>query len=97
MFDFRWFWLIALILTVPASIYSMEKLITSLRKTPIIIYTDDDPVSVTDIYFPAVTFCPGIIIESNSLIPLNYDRIINDLKNNRTTIDDISESKLMRD
>jgi hypothetical protein len=47
-----------------ASIELFRKMINSMQKTPIVNYIDEVAVPVTDIYFPSISLCQGLIVEN---------------------------------
>lgn len=53
----------SLVVAVIAFILLIIKLITKMQAYPIVIYLQENPVSVADIPFPSVAICP----------PLNFD------------------------
>lgn len=62
IYFFRIFWSLALILSFSTTLFSIRSLLLSISKTPTIIITDDNAISVTDVYFPSVTVCATTII-----------------------------------
>jgi hypothetical protein len=66
---------------------ALEELIRNLalnmQKTPIIFYIDDVPVPVTDIYFPAVTLCPGLLVEKSEKVLIDYEQVAEGLEAGR--------------
>jgi hypothetical protein len=82
-----------MVFTFLATTHLMQKLVTSLIKTPIITFTDDVPVHITEIYFPAVTFCPGIILASTARKVFDYDQIVNSLENGEMDFDNLTDSE----
>jgi hypothetical protein len=50
-------------------------MILNMKKTPIVFYIDDVSVPVTDINFPAVSFCPGVIIKNAVEVAIEYRKI----------------------
>lgn len=67
------------------------KLFTKIHKYPIVLYLSEEPTYVSEIDFPAITFCPEIytVVED-----LNYDEIIGSLRNGSISISDLSEKEL---
>jgi hypothetical protein len=73
--------------------FMMQKLIASLMKTPIIIYMDDIAVPVTEFYFPAVTFCPGLMIANDIERVFDYDNVKNSLENGEIDFSNLTSSE----
>jgi hypothetical protein len=44
-----------------------KDIIVKIRDFPIVMYHSYKPISVTEVYFPAVTICPGIDMEEGEL------------------------------
>lgn len=82
----------ALLLSLVATIFSIISLQTSITKTPIILITNDDAISVTDIYFPAVSFCATIRMSFHySTHNIDLIEIDGKLKSGNITVNDLSE------
>lgn len=54
------FWIIILISALIASSFSLKKLLNEIDKNPTIMYQSETPISITQIPFPALTYCPGV-------------------------------------
>lgn len=54
------------------------KLITKLQAYPIVIYLQENTVSVTEIYFPSVTLCP---ILNFDIEDFSYESIVSSIEN----------------
>lgn len=66
------------------------KLFQENMKSQIIIITDESQVDVTDIYFPAITFCPSLILNTIKDKTIDYNRITEALKNHVIKIESLS-------
>lgn len=62
----------------------ISKLIAKLQAYPIVIYLQDNPVSVTDIPFPAVTLCPPLNLDIKDF---DYKKIATSIKNGSLAVD----------
>jgi hypothetical protein len=89
----KWFWIVSMILMFFSTIYLMNKLIVSLQKNPIIISKDDSAISVTEIYFPAVTLCPGLIIATDVERVFDYENVKESLENGEMSFDNLTKSE----
>lgn len=89
----RWFWSISLILALCLTHELSKSLIESLRKSSIIIYTSDEAVPVTEIYFPAVSICQGVILRTDAPDEylLNYTEIVTKLENKEIDISSLTQ------
>jgi Amiloride-sensitive sodium channel len=68
----------------------IAKFLIKSQKFPIIIYLADDPVYVSDIPFPAVTFCPEILTQ---IADFDYNQIVEDIKHGLISIKDLNEKE----
>lgn len=66
-------------------------LLISFKKNPIVIYTEEKTVDVRDIFFPALTFCPGLILSRTNLTKLEYDKISEDLMKGGISIGNLTD------
>jgi hypothetical protein len=82
-----------MVLSLLFTVFLMQKLIVSLIKTPIIIYTDDIAVPVTEIYFPAISICSGLILASTFDRYFDYDKVKNELENGEIDFDNLTISE----
>jgi hypothetical protein len=58
---------------------------------PIVVSIDEKQVRVTEINFPAVTICPGLILARDDYTYFDYDRIVSDLQHGKVSITDLTE------
>jgi hypothetical protein len=82
-----------MLLTLLATTYLMGKLVISLNKTPTIIQIDEFAVQVTEINFPAVTFCPGLIIANDVEKVFDYEKVKNALENDEMDFNNLTNSE----
>lgn len=61
-----------LIVSFTCTLLLLNKLIVKIQQNPIVIYQSDIATQVTNIPFPAVTFCPGLLPADK--IPNSTDR-----------------------
>lgn len=81
------------ILSIIASMELVRILVVNMRKTPIVFYVDDVPVPLTKINFPAVTFCPGLVIKNDDEILIDYTKITNDLESGEIDLNNLTQSE----
>jgi hypothetical protein len=67
------------------------KFVLHAKKNPSVIYVEENQVFVTDINFPAVSICPGIVLERERHVDLDYDGIVCDLEKGLIRIEDLSD------
>lgn len=89
----RFFWLSALIVSFVLSIVLTYKFLRNTEKNPIVIYVVEKHVNVADINFPAITLCPGLILADADDTKLDYDKIVNNLKSRKISLDDLTENE----
>jgi hypothetical protein len=82
-----------MVLMLLATVYLMGKLVSNFTKTPMVIYTDDSAVEVTEIYFPAVTFCPDLIIKTDVEKVFDYEKVKNSIENGLISLDNLTKSE----
>jgi hypothetical protein len=75
--------LILIVLSLTASVELIRNLVVNMQKTPIVFYIDDVPIPVTDVNFPAITLCPGLIIKNAAEILIDYNKMTKDLEDGR--------------
>jgi hypothetical protein len=46
----------------------IREMIVKIQKNPIIFYIDDEAISITEINFPAVSVCPGLVLRTRRKI-----------------------------
>jgi hypothetical protein len=63
----------------------IRELLAKMQKNPIVFYIDDEAIPVTEIIFPAVSMCPGLIIRNGEEILIDYNKWIEDFENGGTT------------
>lgn len=61
---------------------------------PIVIGTDQNEISVTSIYFPAVTICTSLIFSTEFEQLIDYDAITKALNNHEIEIDNLTINEL---
>jgi hypothetical protein len=66
------------------------KLLQNNAKNQIISVTDETKVDVTNIYFPAITFCPSLIINTNHEKTIDYDAVTKALENHEIKIESLT-------
>lgn len=59
------FWLLSLLASLISCVFLIAKLTTEVRKTPIVTVISNDPVSIGNIPFPAITFCQEMKFQEN--------------------------------
>lgn len=66
------------------------------QTNPTVIYTDQKIVYSSEIFFPAMTICPGLVLETPYKIGLEYEKIKTLLKNGQIRIENLSINILKR-
>jgi hypothetical protein len=56
-----------------------------------VIYTDENTIDVRKIFFPALTICPGLIVERGYQSVIKYDEIAKELRSGRITTANLTE------
>lgn len=80
---------IAIVLTA-ILIFNLHK---SISNNPIVIYADDNPVPVTEIYFPAITFCPSLIFNKKSVKTVEYSALVKAIETQTIQINNLTMSE----
>jgi hypothetical protein len=75
--------MVLIVLSLTASVELIRNLMVKMQKTPIVFYVDDVPVPVTEINFPAITLCPGLIIKNDAEVLIDYTKKAKDLESGR--------------
>lgn len=70
------------------------KLISESQKNPVVIYTDQNVISVQDINFPAVSLCFGLPYKLPCHTVLDYDHIKLDLESDSAKIKNLTLDNL---
>ncbi|CAG9805270.1 unnamed protein product [Chironomus riparius] len=93
----RIFWSIAIFASFIQTGILIYKFMIENQANPIVIYTDQNAISVQDINFPSVSFCPGILLKTMEK-PFEYHEIKLMLKNQTMNIKNLSlkELKMMQ-
>jgi len=68
--------------------YFVRQLIRKVQHNPIIIYSSEEAVSITEIPFPAFTFCPEILTVIDDF---DYEEIVERLRDKRIHISSLTE------
>jgi hypothetical protein len=55
-----------------------------------VIYIEEKHVNVADLYFPSLTFCPGLILATSHGKVLDYDEIVDKLKQKKLSVGDLN-------
>jgi len=63
----------------------------SFQSNPIVIYSDENSISVTEINFSAVTICPALKL---SIEGFDYEGIVEKLNNHETELKNLTEKEL---
>ncbi|CAO1403765.1 unnamed protein product [Diamesa tonsa] len=87
----RFFWTAVIFVSSLACIYMFYELIDKIQSNPIVDNLSDEANHISEIPFPAVSFCP----EMRTIIgDFNYIEIIDKINNNEMEISDLSDEKL---
>jgi len=63
----------------------------SFQSNPIVIYSDENSISVTEINFPAVTICPALKLDIEGF---DYEGIVEKLNNHELELKNLTEKEL---
>lgn len=93
----RIFWTFAIFASFIQTGILIYKFIVENQANPIVFYTDQNAISVQDINFPSVSFCPGILLKSMNE-PFEYHKIKAQLENQTLDIENLTlkELKMMQ-
>jgi hypothetical protein len=58
-----------------------------------VFYIEENRVRVTEINYPAITICPGLVLSDNSFTILDYDRAVDAWLKNGTSIENLKEKE----
>jgi hypothetical protein len=58
----------------------IRELVTKMQKNPIVFYIDDEAIPVSEINFPAVSMCPGLVIRNGEDILIDYNKLKKDFE-----------------
>jgi hypothetical protein len=83
---FRVFWVFAEAISFFLTGLLIFKFVSHADQNHSVMYLDEKQVRVTDINFPAVSICPGIVLEREKSVNLDYDGIIRDLEKGLKTV-----------
>lgn len=79
------FWLLSLIVSAFLACFWMKELLENIRRNPIIIYESDRAIHITEIPFPAFTYCSSVQpfeeVINSSRIEMMMRHLDKDLKN----------------
>jgi hypothetical protein len=71
--------------------------VSHAEKNPSVIYVEEKHVRVTDINFPAVSICPGVVLERETYLDLDYDGIVRDLEKGSMAFKDLDDLQWVMD
>lgn len=84
----RIFWLVALVVSMFVTALSISRLITHVQRNPILTVVDESAISISDIYFPAVTICPSLRLSREKFDSL---WILNALNGGKLNVKNLTE------
>lgn len=107
LLKFRFFWVLSLIISLALTSQLTFKFFKNISKNSIVIHVEEKNVNVADLNFPALTFCPGLIIAETQAtyyspdevgtgddrVIIDYDKIVEGLKNRKMSIDDLTDQQ----
>lgn len=88
------FWLFSVLISFILTGILIHKLIIEGQKNSIVIYTDQHPIRVQDINFPAVAMCLGVLGRTPCQTHMYYDGAKSLLEKNKTAIETLKEVQL---
>ena len=89
----RIFWAVSIFVSFTLTGILIYKFIVESQANPIVIFTDQNAISVQDINFPSLSFCPGIIFETMKN-PFKYREIKGMLENETMELSNLTLSEL---
>jgi amiloride-sensitive sodium channel len=89
----RIFWSLAIFASFIQTGILIYKFFVENQANPIVIYTDQNAISLQDIDFPSVSFCPGIIFKTMDK-PFEYHEIKKMLENQTMDIENLTLNEL---
>lgn len=90
------FWLLSIFTSTVLTGSLIRKLLLENLKNPTIIFTDQDVVYVTDIFFPSVSLTPGLILKTPEKTGIDYVAIKEKLINNEICLENLTLNELKR-
>lgn len=74
----------------------IHKLVQENQRNPTIIYTDQNVVLSTDIYFPSISLTPGLVLKTLLETGLDYLKIKKEIKNKSIDLGNFSMNELKK-
>jgi acid-sensing ion channel, other len=87
----RIFWCIVLVVSFLLTGLLIHKLLKSMKKNPIVMYSDENSISVTDINFPSLSYCETLYLNFTGF---SYDNITKTLKNGELHPSNLTHNQL---
>ena len=89
----RLFWLFAISIGFFLTGQLIFEFLNNTKKLPFAIYIEEKRVHVSDLHFPAVTFCPGLILSEDRFTKLDYDKIFHDLATKKLSFQNLTDNE----
>lgn len=86
----RLFWAVSLVISLILTVLLIHQLFSSIKRNPIVIYTDDNAIAATDINFPAMTICPSLKLGVEGFNEFNLLQVSKDLESGKLNLNDLS-------
>jgi Amiloride-sensitive sodium channel len=93
-FSCRIFWLLAIAISFVSTGVLIAKFFDHIKKNPIAIYSTEKDVLVTNLNFPAVSMCFGVILSTDQQTLLDYDGIMTSLMGNEISLGNLTPNEL---
>lgn len=90
----RVFWILSVLISFILISLLIYRLLSDSKKVPIIIYIDENYVSVEELDFPAVSVCYGFQFQKPCFTLDYYDEFVRKIKGNESRIDNYSLDEL---
>ncbi|CAO1405339.1 unnamed protein product [Diamesa serratosioi] len=85
------FWIISIIASSLACFYMIFELILKIQRNPIIDFLADELTPISEISFPAISYCPEV---KTVIGDFDYGKIVDAIKDNEIQISDLSDEKI---
>lgn len=92
----RIFWILSIAASMTLSCVLIQKLIIESFQNPVIIYTDQNVVDVTEIFFSAVSIIPGLILKTPLKMGIDYVAIKQQLMNHEISLENFTINELKK-
>ena len=88
------FWLISVLISFILTGILIHKLVIESQKNPVVIYTDQNPIRVQDLNFPAISMCFGLLYRTFCRTILDYPEVKKILRQDKSKINRLTPRQL---